>query len=162
MKKPSTTPQRAYRSVGQILAAAPRAACWLGIEATVDDALRAMVERDLGCLVIVDGGAICGMFSERDFLRSRLDDARPIAAVPIAEAMNRRVVTVDAGRSVADCLADIAGTPGRYLVVIEDGAPAGIVAGDELSRWVIHHHETVINDMELEKLVLFARGTYSC
>src|SRR6266536_2874988 len=44
-------------------------------DATVRDALRAMIEHDIGSVVVAEGGAAIGVFTERDVTRHVLTDA---------------------------------------------------------------------------------------
>jgi CBS domain-containing protein len=69
--------------------------------ATVMDAVRAMVERNVGATVVLDGTRLVGVFTERDVVtRVVLRRLNP-ETTPIAEVMTTKVLTVreDADRS---------------------------------------------------------------
>ena len=45
-----------------------REICSVGLVTSIQDAVRAMVQRRTGCALIMDGNALVGIFTERDFL----------------------------------------------------------------------------------------------
>jgi len=46
--------------------------------------------------------------------------------------------------------------------VLEDGHPIGLLSRDELIEAIRSHQAHVLKELELDQIVLFARGTYSC
>jgi CBS domain-containing protein len=69
--------------------------------ATVMDAVQAMVERNVGATVVLDGTRLVGVFTERDVVtRVVLRRLNP-ETTPVAEVMTTKVLTVreDADRS---------------------------------------------------------------
>jgi CBS domain-containing protein len=67
----------------------------------VRDVLRTMVERKIGCVVVVDGGKPVGIFSERDALQKLNTDAAQLADHPISEFMTASPETLDAAAKIA-------------------------------------------------------------
>src|SRR5262245_37841641 len=59
---------------------------------TVLDAVRQMNEYGIGALIVMQGGRMSGIFTERDVLRRVVGDARDPATVQVAEVMTTRVV----------------------------------------------------------------------
>jgi CBS domain-containing protein len=64
-------------------------------EATVLDAVHQMNEHKIGALVVMDGGQVVGMFTERDVLRRVVGDGRDPAATKVAQVMTGKVVCCD-------------------------------------------------------------------
>lgn len=71
--------------------------------ATVMDAVREMVARNVSATVVLDGQRLVGVFTERDVVKRVVLEKRDPATTPVAEVMSRQVVTVreDADRSSA-------------------------------------------------------------
>lgn len=154
--------ERAYKSVRQLLAAKVQGVYTVGIKATVWDALSLMAEKDVGAVLVVDGDALAGVFSERDYARKGIIAGRTARETPIGDVMTSLVITVTPGHGVPQCMALMTAHRIRHLPVIEDGRLVGVLSIGDLVKEVISHHEHVIKDMELERLILFSQGTYSC
>jgi CBS domain-containing protein len=69
--------------------------------ATVMDAVRAMVERNVGATVVLDNTRLVGVFTERDVLTRVVLKRLDPETTPVAEVMTSKVLTVreDADRS---------------------------------------------------------------
>ena len=65
-------------------------------DASVLDAVHQMNEHKIGALVVMDGGQVVGMFTERDVLRRIVGDGRDPAATKVAQVMTSKVVCCDA------------------------------------------------------------------
>ena len=72
---------RDFMSSGDVLTIEP--------SATLGEAARAMRKRDVGAAVVVEGGAVVGIFTERDLLRAIADSRHPDVA-PGAVVHDRR------------------------------------------------------------------------
>ena len=64
-------------------------------QATVLDAVHQMNEHKIGALVVMDGGQVVGMFTERDVLRRVVGDGRDPASTKISQVMTSKVVCCD-------------------------------------------------------------------
>lgn len=102
---------------------------------TVERALRAMIERDIGSVVVAEGGSAVGVFTERDLSRRVIDDPELLGR-PVIAAMSSPVVSVGPDTEVVDAF-ELMNTNGiRRLPVVEDGRLVGIVTERDLLRWV--------------------------
>ncbi len=72
----------------------PSPAASVGKEATVLDAVRAMVASEVGATVVLDGTKLVGMFTERDVVRRVVLKGLDAAKTPVAEVMTKSVITV--------------------------------------------------------------------
>ncbi len=62
--------------------------------ATVMEAIRAMVEKKVGAVIVLDGDRLLGMFTERDVLIRVVLDRRDPEKTPVGEVMTSPVKTV--------------------------------------------------------------------
>ena len=61
-------------------------------DATVLEAVHQMNEHKIGALVVMDGGQVVGMFTERDVLRRVVGDERDPRATRVGQVMTSKVV----------------------------------------------------------------------
>jgi CBS domain-containing protein len=105
-------------------------------DASVRDALRAMIDRDIGSVIVVDAdGRAAGVFTERDVTRHVITDAA-LLDEPVADLMSSPLITVAPGDQVVDVFELMNGKGIRRLPVVEDGRLVGIVTEGDLRRWV--------------------------
>jgi CBS domain-containing protein len=103
--------------------------------ATVAQALRTMIDRDIGAVVVVDGASAVGVFTERDLTRRLLDD-EDLLDREVGEVMSTPVTTVNPADEVVFIFRLMTEQGIRRLPVIEDGLLVGIVTERDLLRWV--------------------------
>ncbi len=101
----------------------------------VERALRLMVDRDIGSVVVTDGGRVSGMFTERDVTRRILHEPGLLRR-PIGELMTAPVVSTTAGVQIADAFELMNARGIRRLPVLDGDRLAGIVTERDLLRWV--------------------------
>jgi len=104
-------------------------------QATVAQALRSMIDHDIGAVVVLDGDAPAGVFTERDVTRRILDDPGLLER-PIGEVMSSPVVTVGPGDEVVFIFKTMSDRNIRRLPVVDEGKLVGIVTERDLLRWV--------------------------
>ena len=98
-------------------------------------AIRKMLDRDIGSVVVVEEGAPVGIFTERDVTRRVLDDGSLLDR-PVADVMSGPPITVEVGTEVVDAFELMNGRELRRLPVVADGRLVGIVTEGDLRRWV--------------------------
>ena len=108
---------------------------------TVSEAARRMREHRVGAIMVVQEGALAGIFTERDALIRVLADGRDVQATRLAEVMTRNPKTIHPDRSFAEALQMMYGGSFRHVPVVEDGRPVGMVSardalGPELETFV--------------------------
>ena len=107
----------------------------------VREAARLMRQHNIGALMVVEDGRLCGIFTERDALFRVLAEARDAATTPLDAVMTRNPQTIS-----ADCAFDTALQmmhDGRYrhLPVVDGTQVLGMVSvrdalGPELEAFV--------------------------
>jgi CBS domain-containing protein len=101
---------------------------------SVADALRAMIDRDIGAVVIVDDGRPVGVFTERDVSRRILDDPQLVRRV--GDVMSAPIVSVAPTDEVVFIFGVMTGKRIRRLPVVEGDRLVGIITERDLLRWV--------------------------
>ena len=117
-------------------------------QASVYEALQKMANRELGALVVFDGGEICGLFSERDYARKVILQGRFSKDTRVEEIMTRRVITVAPEQTVEACMVLMTDKHIRHLPVIEEGRLIGIVSIGDIVKAVIEAQRLTIEELE--------------
>jgi CBS domain-containing protein len=104
-------------------------------DSSVADALRAMIDRDIGAVVVVDDGRPVGVFTERDVSRRILDD-RELLIRRVGDVMSAPVVSVAPTDEVVFIFGLMTGKRIRRLPVVEGDRLVGIITERDLLRWV--------------------------
>jgi CBS domain-containing protein len=114
----------------------PRAPVTLPPTATVGEAIRTMLEQDLGAVLVVDElDHVIGIFSERDLL-TRVAGLEDYAARPLRDFMTRAPETVRPEDALAFALHKMDSGGYRHLPVIKDGLPLGMVSVRDMLRHI--------------------------
>ena len=157
MENPLRRPEEilAFRSLRQILATKPGVLWTVAPADTVLTALQIMVDKDIGLLAVMDGGTLAGVLSERDCARRVLLAKKSPESTPVADIMVRNVVTVDLGRTFADCLRLMHQHGIRHLPVVDSGKVVTVVSIRDLLSEAVAHHAKIIAELERERLTIF-------
>jgi CBS domain-containing protein len=106
-------------------------------DTSVLEALQLMTEKQIGALVVLDGGRIAGIFSERDFVHGVSIKERCIVNTTVMEYMTPKVFTVSPDQTVEDCMQLMTKEHFRHLPVVENGKLTGIVSIGDLVKEII-------------------------
>lgn len=115
---------------------APKPPVTIPIDATLGDAVRAMMDRGVGAvLVATPSGRLLGILTERDFL-TKVAGEPDFAARPAREFMTADPETVTPTDPLALALQrmDVGGY--RHLPVVDGGKPVGVVSVRDVLRHV--------------------------
>ncbi len=145
-----------YRSLGEMLARQRRPVLSVAPGDTVEQALRLMAERDIGLLVVLEGGRLAGVLSERDLARrAGATEAGALRALRVADLMTRDVATVGPEALFGECIALMEQRGARHLPVVEGGRVVGVLSVRDLLREALAHHQRVMDELERERLTAF-------
>jgi signal-transduction protein with cAMP-binding, CBS, and nucleotidyltransferase domain len=144
----------AYRTLDHLLKPKPRSVWSVGPADSVAAAVRIMADRDIGCVVVLDGGKPVGILSERDCARRVLLAGKPADGTPVKDVMSRDVVTVDLTHSFADCLRLMHRHGVRHLPVMNRGEVAAVVSVRDLMSEAVEHHAKIIAALERERMTM--------
>lgn len=117
-------------------------------DATVLDALRLMAEKDVGALVVVDGGELTGIFSERDYARKIALQGKSSRTTPVWAVMTDDVVCVSPDLAADKCLAVMTDKRIRHLPVLDNGQLVGIISIGDVVKAIISEQQVLIRHLE--------------
>lgn len=116
---------------------------------SVWDAIRLMNDNHIGALVVVRGGTVCGMFTERDVLRRVVGERRSPEHTAVSDVMTDNVLAcaLDTPLNVVRSL--MMNRRVRHIPVVnESGALLGLVSIGDLNAWSIEKKDAEIVYME--------------
>ena len=100
--------------------------------ADADEAVRRMHDNGTDCVLVVDGGRLVGIFTDRDAVLKVA--GRELKARPIAELMTHDPVVVRHDDTVAVAINKMAVGGFRHIPIVEDGRPTGLVSARDVFR----------------------------
>jgi CBS domain-containing protein len=99
----------------------------------VIEAARIMSADDIGDVIVVDGGRVEGIVTDRDIVVRGVAESRDAGSTPVREVCTTGVEALEPGATVDDALRKMREADVRRLPVVEDGRPVGIVSLGDLA-----------------------------
>jgi CBS domain-containing protein len=128
------------KKTGGILSIAPSDSVYHAIEI--------MAEKGVGALLVMEGDALVGILSERDYARKVVLKGHTSKETKVAEIMSSPVISVSPKHTVGDCLRIITDSHIRHLPVTEDGAVVGVLSIGDLVNFVITEQQETIRHLK--------------
>lgn len=117
-------------------------------QASVLDAMKLMADLNVGAVLVMEAGKIVGILSERDIVRKVDVLGKASALVHVAEIMTEKVLYVEPGQSLEDCMALMTEKRIRHLPVLENERLLGVISIGDVLREVIHEQKFIISQLE--------------
>lgn len=114
----------------------------------VFEALQIMADKDVGALVVVNGGKVVGIMSERDYARKIILKGFSSRETSVREIMSPKVVYVRPDQTAEECLALMTDKRCRHLPVIENDKLVGLISIGDAVKAVIAEREFMIGQLE--------------
>ena len=110
----------------------------------VADAVGAMRENRVGCLLVTHQGKLVGIFTERDLLTRVLAHGLPLST-PLRECMTANPVTVGLRDPVRAVIQKMQDGGYRHLPVVDGGnRPVGMVSAKRVVQYLVEHFPAVV------------------
>ncbi len=98
-------------------------------DATVFEAVKRMVDANVGSLLVTERGATVGIVTERDYLRRAALEGRADRETPVREIMSSPLVVATPDTPIDECMALMTDRRIRHVPVVdEDGDVVGLVS----------------------------------
>ena len=115
---------------------------------TVFGALELLARYEVGALMVMDGGRLAGVLSERDYTRKIALQGRDSKKTRVAEIMSTQVVTVTPRTGTRDCMALMSEKKIRHLPVVDGNTVLGMISIRDILDDIIADHEATIAQLE--------------
>jgi CBS domain-containing protein len=117
-------------------------------ETSVLDALKVMMDKNISALLVIDGSKLKGIFTERDYARKIILLGKSSKATKIAEVMTEKLVTIELGTSIDQCMQIMTERRIRHLPILENGLVIGIISIGDLVKFVIEDQKQTIEQLQ--------------
>ena len=115
----------------------PQPAVTLGEDAPIAEAIRLMLERSIGAILVLRGGKATGIFTERDVLR-RVVSAGVDRSRPLREVMTPDPDTLGLEDGIAFALNRMILGGFRHIPIVDDsGAPQAVLSQREVVAFIV-------------------------
>jgi CBS domain-containing protein len=135
-------------SLRSILRRKPGAVYSVARDASVYDAVAKMSDKQVGALLVLDGGKLAGIVSERDYARKVILKGKSSRDTRVGEIMSAPVISVTPDTPVSHCMRLMSSHRIRHLAVLEGERIAGVVSIGDLVNWLIESQEETIRQLE--------------
>lgn len=114
--------------VSEILGDKGRDVLKIDAEASALDAVKQMVDANIGSLLVTDGDDVTGIVTERDYLRRVAHEGPADDSVSVRDIMSSPLIVVSTDTEIDECMAVMTDRRIRHLPVVEEGDVVGVVS----------------------------------
>jgi len=102
---------------------------------SVFEAVKRMVEANVGSLLVTESGEITGIITERDYLRRAALEGRPDKETAVREIMSSPLLVASPETTVDECMALMTDRRVRHVPVVDGGEVIGIVSIGDIVKF---------------------------
>ena len=118
----------------------------IGPSESVIDAVHKMNQFKIGCLMVMQGDQVLGIFTERDVLRRVIGEGRNVADVTVGEVMTSEIVCCGPNTDLDDVSAIMKTRRVRHVPVCDDeGKLHGVVSIGDVNAFHATNQEQTIH-----------------
>lgn len=111
---------------------------------TVYEALKAMGEKNIGALLVIENHQLVGIISERDYARKIILKGKSSHDTLVKEIMTQKVISVSPDDNIEKCMELMSERHIRHLPVMKEGLVTGIVSiTDVVTAIIASQKETI-------------------
>ena len=114
----------------------------------VSDAIRIMVNNNIGSLAVQSNDEHLGVFTERGCFQHIANRGSMILGMPISEVLDINTIYVDPHDSIEQCMILMTSTHTRHLPVMDNGKLVGMISIGDVIKQVISDDEDKISQLD--------------
>lgn len=134
-------------SVQQLLNHKPSGIYAIRPDASVLEALELMAREDISAVLVMEGDALKGIFTERDYARKVILRGRNSRDTVVRELMTSQLLTVTKEQTIEDCMSLMTNKHVRHLPVVDADKVIGLISIGDVVKSVIAGHEETIQQL---------------
>ena len=115
---------------------------------TVLDALKAMGEKNIGALLVIEDEKLLGIISERDYARKIVLKGKSSNETLVKEIMTEKVIVVSPDDNIEKCMELMSEKHIRHLPVVKDAKVTGIISITDVVTAIIASQKETISHLQ--------------
>jgi len=135
-------------TVKRLLEKKGREIWYIAPHAMVYEALSLMDEKNIGAVLVIDGGVLVGILSERDYARKIILKGKRSVDTLVWEIMTPDVIFVNPDQTLEECMALMTKKRIRHLPVLSNEQLIGVISIGDVVKELISEKEFVIEQLE--------------
>jgi CBS domain-containing protein len=109
----------------------------VGPNTTVTECVRLMTAGRIGALIVMDGGRLIGIFTERDALNKVLAGGLDPGNTKVSAVMTKDPYCIPPTTTVGDAMKLITKRRFRHLPIVDNGKVLAVVSSGDLTHWLV-------------------------
>lgn len=107
---------------------------------SVSDAVAEMNRNRVGSVLVLEGGRLVGIFTERDVLRRVVGAGVDPQRALVADVMTAGVITIPPTATIEETMVIFTEKRCRHLPVLDQGRLVGTISIGDVTRWMADEH----------------------
>jgi CBS domain-containing protein len=136
------------KTVAELLKAKPARVVSVRPEQSVLEAIKVLAAEDIGAAIVMTGGRLVGILSERDYTRKVVLKARSSDTTRVEEIMTPNVIVVNPRTKTRECMALMTERNIRHLPVLDEGRVIGMISIRDIVGDIIADQDFTIEQLE--------------
>ena len=117
-------------------------------DASVLEALKIMMEKNISALLVTEGGQLKGIFTERDYARKIILQGKSSKDTAISEVMTQDPHTITPDEAIDQCMQLMTNKHFRHLPVLDGSTVVGIISIGDLVKSIIEDQQQTISQLQ--------------
>jgi len=136
------------KSVKHILDNKPAVVHAVRPDASVLEALKIMMEKNISALLVTEEGQLKGIFTERDYARKIILQGKSSRDTAIHEVMTKDPHTITPDEAIDQCMQLMTNKHFRHLPVLDSGTVVGIISIGDLVKSIVEDPQQTISQLQ--------------
>ena len=119
----------------------------VGPRATVYEAIELLGEKNIGALLVMDGDQVCGIFSERDYVRKVALKDRSSKDTEVREIMTKDIIHAELDATINESMALMTDSRIRHLPIFDDTKLVGMISIGDLVKAIMSEQQRTIEQL---------------
>ena len=116
-------------------------------DALVVECVRKMTDKKIGALIVMDGGKLVGIFTERDALSRVLAAGRDPRDTRVVEVMTTDPCCVSPEMTVGAAMELVTKRHVRHLPIVENGKVHAVLSSRDLTHWLVKSRDGEVQEL---------------
>ena len=109
----------------------------VGPDTLVTECVRVMAAAKIGALIVMDGGRLAGIFTERDALNKVLAAGLDPRSTKVSQVMTKDPYCVPPTTTVGAAMQLVTKRRFRHLPIVQDGKVLAVISSGDLTHWLV-------------------------